>query len=214
MVVIKWFGQACVAIRRSDGYTIVIDPHAGGDIGLEKPDVKADLVLVTHEHFDHNAVDTVSHSNTRILRVFRGETKINGITIRGYKTFHDKFGGRRRGENTVYVVEVEGYKLAHLGDLGHIPGADVMDAIKGVDLLMIPVGGTYTIYPDEAWRIVEETKPVNVLPIHYWVRGLKLPLQPIDDFLVHVKKYRIARLDTSEFELGNYQNSVIVLRLK
>ncbi|MET1160424.1 MAG: MBL fold metallo-hydrolase [Thermoprotei archaeon] len=213
MVTIKWFGHACIAIVKTNGYTIVIDPHAGSDIGIEKPDIKADLVLVTHEHFDHNAVEVVSKPETRVLREFWGEVRINDIVVRGYKTFHDKFEGKRRGFNTVYVVETEGYRIAHMGDLGSPPGEDVLNAIRGADLLAIPVGGTYTIEPDEAWDIVEKTEPVNVLPIHYWIKGVKLPIRRIDDFLVYVKKYSVIRLDTNEFQLRDYRNSVIIPRL-
>ncbi|OYT38643.1 MAG: Zn-dependent hydrolase [Desulfurococcales archaeon ex4484_58] len=213
MVLIKWFGHACVSVETSDGYTVVFDPHDGYSIGLKKPNVKADLVLVSHEHFDHNAVEVVTKEGTRVLREFHGETEINGITIKGFKTFHDKYEGRRRGLNTVYIVVVEGQRIAHLGDLGHIPSEELINELRNVDLLMIPVGGTYTIYPDEAWKLIELTNPVNILPIHYWIEGLRLPLHSIEDFLVHVKKYTVIRLDTNSFELERYEKNVILLKL-
>lgn len=213
MVIIKWHGHACVEVKRSDGYIIVFDPHDGESIGLKKPDVKADLVLITHEHFDHNAYTTVFKETTRVLRELYGEVFFNNILIRGYRTYHDKYGGSRRGLNTVYYVEINGYRIVHMGDLGHIPHSEVLEAIRKVDLLIIPIGGTYTIYPDEAWRIIELTEPNNVLPIHYWIKGLMLPLFSIEEFLPHVKNYRVIELDTSSFNLPEYSNSVILPRL-
>jgi L-ascorbate metabolism protein UlaG (beta-lactamase superfamily) len=210
VVKITWHGHACVSVTRSDGYTIVFDPHNGISIGLKRPSVKGDLILVTHDHFDHNAVDVVKKENSRVFKEFVGEAEIDDVIIRGYRTYHDKFQGKRRGINTVYVVEVEGNRIAHLGDLGHIPGEEVIKAIRNVDLLIIPVGGTYTIGPDEAWEIIVKTEPRNVLPIHYWIPGLNLPLYPIDDFLVYVKKYHVVRLDTNSFMLEDYSRSVII----
>ncbi len=214
MVIVKWHGHACVEIVGENNYVIVIDPHDGDSIGLKKPDVKADLVLVTHEHFDHNAVEIVSKEDTRVLREFHGETSIDDIRVTGLLTYHDKFNGKRRGINTVYIIEIEGFKIAHLGDLGHIPGEEVMGKLRNIDLIAIPVGGTYTIYPDEAWSMVEQVNPRNILPIHYWVEGLTLPLHPIDDFLMYVKKYRVVRLNTNEFRLEDYDKAVIIPKIR
>ncbi len=210
MPMVRWHGHACVEIRRLNGYTVVFDPHDGLSIGLPRPDVKADLVLITHDHFDHNAAEIVSKPTTRVFKQFYGEARIDDIVVHGYKTYHDKFQGKRRGENTIYIVELDGYRIAHLGDLGHIPDKDVLEKLAEVDLLIIPVGGVYTIYPDEAWKIIEETKPKNVLPVHYWVEGLRLPLHPLKDFIAFVKKYSVKRLDKSSFDLQDYENSIIV----
>ncbi|MGC8953299.1 MAG: MBL fold metallo-hydrolase [Desulfurococcus sp.] len=214
MLPVTWYGHACISLRRDDGYTIVIDPHDGYSIGIKRPEVKADLVLVTHDHFDHNAVDVVARDKvkTRVLKSFRGEVVIDDVKITGLPTYHDKQRGRRRGENTVYIVEVSNKRIAHLGDLGEKPGWDIISRLKGVDLLAIPVGGTFTIEPEEAWSIVEEVRPVNILPIHYWFTGVSLPLKPIDEFLKHVKGYSIVRLDSNSFTLENYSNSIIQLK--
>jgi len=110
------------------------------------------MVLVTHDHFDHNAVNTVSKEKTRVFKLFYGESIIDNVKITGLKTYHDKQKGKRRGENAVYIVEVKGVRVAHLGDLGEIPDQQVLDRLKGVNLLIIPVGGTFTIEPGEAWK--------------------------------------------------------------
>lgn len=200
MVSIRWFGHACFEVR-ADDYTIVIDPHDGSSIGLPKPSTEADLVLVTHDHFDHNAVEVVSKDTTRVLKMFFGEAVFDKVKVKGIKTFHDKFSGKRRGENTIYIIEIREYKIAHLGDLGHIPPRDVLNELMGVDVLMVPVGGVYTIDYQEAWSIVEETKPKITIPMHYWVKGLILPLRPVDDFLSLVKKIKVVRKDTNTIVL-------------
>ncbi|MEM0002419.1 MAG: MBL fold metallo-hydrolase [Desulfurococcaceae archaeon] len=208
---VSWHGHACVAIE-FDTYTIVIDPHDGASIGLRKPMVKGDLILVTHDHFDHNAVNVVSKDKSRVLKMHYGEAVVDNIKITGLRTFHDKSKGKRRGENTVYILEIKGFKLAHLGDLGEIPGDDIINKLKNVNLLMIPVGGTFTIEPNEAWIIVEKTKPINVMPIHYWINGITLPLKPVDEFLKQVKDYKIVKIDTNKFDPTAYENSVIVAK--
>ncbi len=201
MLWIKWFGHAFFTITLSNGYTIAIDPHDGLSIGLKRPSVEADLILVTHDHFDHNAVDVARKNGTRIFKSFYGETEIDNIRIKGYRTFHDKVGGRRRGENTVYKIVAEGISIAHMGDLGHIIGDELVNELKNIDVLMIPVGGVYTIGPDEAWEIVSMIQPRITIPMHYWIKGLTLPLHRIDDFLAYVKKVRVERLETNTLEI-------------
>ncbi len=197
MVKITWHGHACFSIDY-DGYIVVLDPHDGESIGLPRPDIKADLVLVSHDHFDHNAVEVVKKDGTRVLKMFRGEADLGIVKVKGIKTYHDKVGGRRRGENTIYIIENGGLKIAHLGDLGHIPDGDTLKLLENIDILMIPVGGVYTIGPDEAWAIVEKTRPKITIPMHYWIKGLRLPLHTIDDFLAYVKKIKVNRLNSNQ----------------
>lgn len=213
MVKVAWHGHACVSISREDGYTIVIDPHDGNSLGLGKPEVKGDLILVTHNHFDHNAVNVVAKPSSRIMKEFHGETDIDGLRVKGFKTFHDKHGGKRRGFNYVYLIEVSGRRVAHLGDLGDIPPEEVIKELTNVDLLIIPVGGIFTIDPAESWSIVEKTRPLNILPIHYWVRGVNLPLKPLEEFLKYVRGYTVIELGSSLFNLEEYEKKVIVPRL-
>ena len=210
MVTVTWHGHACVSLTLPSGYTIVFDPHDGGSLGLKPPSVKGDLILVTHTHFDHNAVEVVKKDKSRVLIEFAGESRLDDVYVKGLVTYHDKAQGRRRGRNYVYVVGVGGFSVAHLGDLGHIPPQEVLNELKGVDLLMPPVGGTFTIDAAEAWEIVSQVKPVNVMPIHYWVRGLNLPLAPVDNFLKHVKGYDVARLDSNSYKLEDFKGKIII----
>jgi len=210
LVKVTWHGHACVELRTAAGFTILFDPHDGASLGIKPPSVKADLILVSHDHFDHNAVHIVSKEGSKVLKMSYGETVVGGVRVRGFKSYHDKSRGAERGLNTIYLVEVEGFRVAHLGDLGDRPEESTMRELAGVDLLITPVGGRYTIGPEEAWRLVEELRPVNVMPIHYRIQGLRLPIQPVDDFLKLVKGYSIVRLESSSFNLGDYRGSVIV----
>ncbi len=211
MVLITWHGHACVEVR-TGSLTIVFDPHDGVSLGIKSPSVKADLVLVSHDHFDHNAVNVVSKVGARVLKMFYGETVVEGVKVKGFKSYHDKSRGAERGLNTIYVVEVEGYRIAHLGDLGDKPDDATMKELGNLHLLITPVGGRYTIGPEEAWSLVENLKPLNVMPIHYRIPGLRLPIQPLDDFLKLVKGYKIARLTESSFKLEDYSGYVVVPR--
>lgn len=182
MLVIRWYGHACFEIITSSGVVIAIDPHDGRSIGLKPPHINADIVLITHDHFDHNAYATVAKPSARVLSMSIGETVINNIKVIGVETYHDKDKGKRRGRNVVYKLIANDINIVHLGDLGHAIGEEG-NMLKPIDILMIPVGGVFTIDAREAWDIVKTLDPVSVIPMHYWIKGLELPIKPVDDFL-------------------------------
>ncbi|RLE81503.1 MAG: Zn-dependent hydrolase [Thermoprotei archaeon] len=187
MVVIKWHRHACFEIRGSK-VTVVTDPHDGVSLGISPPSCKGDIVLVSHNHFDHNAVDVVSKPDTEVVSAFIGEKEVKGVYIKGIKTYHDKYGGRQRGENTVYLFIVDGIRFVHLGDLGHTLEDQHLKELGEVDILFIPVGGTFTIGAKEAVEIVEKLKPRITIPMHYKIPGLGLPLSEVDKFTSRLKK--------------------------
>lgn len=182
MPIIRWHGHACFEIITSQGKTIVIDPHDGRSLGLKPPRALADIVLITHEHFDHNAYAVVAKPGAKILSMKAQENIIDDVKVLGVETYHDKDRGRRRGRNVVYRILVDGVSLVHLGDLGHTIGEESAK-LKPIDVLMIPVGGVFTIDAKEAWKVIEVLNPLTVIPMHYWVQGLELPLKPVDEFL-------------------------------
>lgn len=182
MPIIRWHGHACFEIITSQGKTIVIDPHDGRSLGLKPPRALADIVLITHEHFDHNAYAVVAKPGAKILSMKAQENIIDDVKVLGVETYHDKDRGRRRGRNVVYRILVDGVSLVHLGDLGHAIGEEGAK-LKPIDVLMIPVGGVFTIDAKEAWKVIEVLNPLTVIPMHYWVQGIELPLKPVDEFL-------------------------------
>ncbi len=197
---IKWFGHAFFLIINSRGIRIAMDPF-DDTLGYRVPHIKAEIVTVSHNHFDHD--------NPRLVKglhpVLKGpvDRDIHKIHFRGIPTFHDSKRGKLRGENTIFIVETDGLKLVHLGDLGHILPSDLINTIGDVDVVFVPVGGVYTIGPEEAKRVVEALKPRVAIPMHYFTPYIKLPLRPVDDFASLFEDVRYLDGDGLEVEASN-----------
>ena len=192
---IIWHGQSCFQIISSQGknnhVNIVIDPYSE-DIGLKIPKLEADIVLTTHSHHDHNNVKAVG--GNPFLVQGPGEYEIKEVFIQGIPSFHDSSLGTERGLNTIYTIEAEDLKLCHLGDLGQKElTSEQIDKIGQVDILMIPIGGIYTISEKEAVKIMSQIEPNITIPMHYQIPKLKLKLESLDKFL---KTMGIKKLDT------------------
>ena len=194
MVKIIWQGHACFKIK-GENATIVMDPFKG--IGLPEPSGPADVVLSSHGHGDHGATELIE--GAQALKEFVGETNVAGVPIKGVATFHDTEQGGQRGKNSVYVVEVDGLRICHLGDLGHPLTSEQVNEIGEVDVLLIPVGGNYTIDAHVATQEVEKLAPKVAIPMHVKVPGLQVNVGPVDDFLEG--KENVERLATNAIEL-------------
>lgn len=185
---IYWYGQSCFKIKGKTS-SIVIDPFTPDVIGLKLPkDLEADVVLQTHNHPDHNNISAVkSDISTPIGRpVFDapGEYEIKGAIITGVKAFHDSTNGEDRGMNTIFHIYIDGLNIVHLGDLGQNKlTEEQIQAIAQTDILMVPVGGNYTINSQEAAQIISQLEPKIIIPMHYAVPGLKVELEGNDKFL-------------------------------
>lgn len=196
-----------------DNY-ILLDPHDGGSIGLPRPEAKAELILITHNHYDHNAYEIIPHREVKFKQY--GEFDFGAYSIEGIKTFHDKENGKRRGENAIYkITDKKGKSIVHLGDLGHLPSEEIIKSVKSPDVLMIPVGGVITINHNEAKEVIRMIDPKIVIPMHYWIKGHLMPLNPIDDFLNLMKESRkIIEIKEKEIDETTVEkNSIIVFRV-
>ncbi len=202
-MILRWHGHACFEVVDSSGFTIALDPHDGYSIGLKPPSFKADAVLITHEHFDHNAYSIVAKPGAERHSMREGGFLVGGkYRVTGLKLYHDKVRGRRRGEVVVYRVEVEGVSILHLGDLGHVPSDTVLAPLKPVDVVLVPVGGTFTIDPREAIEVLKTLDPRVAIPMHYWVKGVNLPLLPVDVFVELAREsYEVTALEANELRL-------------
>ena len=180
-MIITWYGQSCFKIQSSE-LVIVIDPFSK-DIGLTPPRFRADIALVTHQHSDHNNLDSITGNPFTIASP--GEYEAKGAYIHGIQTFHDAKKGQERGLNTIYVIEVEGIRILHLGDFGEadVSNAAFLEQIGEIDILLIPVGGTYTIDGEQAAKLSKEIEPSYCIPMHYNVPGLKVSLADNTQFL-------------------------------
>lgn len=178
---IYWYGQACFKLKGKSA-SIVIDPYNPDFVGLKPPkDLEADICLVSHDHKDHSEVSLVSGEP----KIFNGagEYDAKGIAVVGVGTFHDNKKGAERGRNTVYNCLIDGLNIVHLGDIGHVLSEEEVAEIGETDILLVPVGGVYTIEAKEAAEIISQLEPRIIIPMHYLLPGLKFGLDPLDKFL-------------------------------
>ncbi|MBX3397552.1 MAG: MBL fold metallo-hydrolase [Gemmataceae bacterium] len=208
---VRWYGQSFFQVESPSGKKIVTDPHQIPAFGRNL--VSADIVTVSHDHNDHNVLDAVE--NARAARVFRGikvdkgradwdriDEKVGAIRVRSVATYHDNENGFSRGKNAVFVLDVEGLTFCHLGDIGHELNAEQTKAIGKVDVLMIPVGGTYTINGEQAKKIVDTLKPrLHVFPMHYGVPNYD-DLNGPDEFLDSQKLKLVRQPLSNEFTIA------------
>ncbi len=177
---IRWHGHACFEIENQE--VVVTDPHDGRSIGIKPPRVEGDIILVSHDHFDHNAVRLVTKTDSEVVKE-PGNRKVGSIDVSGYLSYHDRAEGSKRGDNIIFKFEDEGISFCHLGDLGHELDDELIEKLKPVDFLFIPVGGTFTIDSEMAVDLIAKIKPSIAIPMHYKIGGLSLDIQGVDRFL-------------------------------
>ena len=168
---IEYFGHSCFRITAKNGVSVVTDPYTG--VGYELPiGFTADIVTVSHGHFDHNYLDGVQGYQTVLTDTDKKEIK--GIKFEGISTSHDEQSGKLRGKNIVYKMEIDGKTVCHFGDLGEACSSELLEKIGKIDILLLPIGGKYTIDATQAVEFVEKIQPAIVIPMHY---------KPIDGML-------------------------------
>lgn len=188
---ITWLGHACFLIETSEG-SVVFDPYEPGSVpGVSLPPLRADAVVCSHGHHDHNYAAAVALSG-----------KTPRFTLREIPSFHDGMGGLLRGKNTITVLEAEGLRLAHLGDLGHMLNDRQLAALGQLDVLLIPVGGHYTIDAAQAAALVGALKPRLTIPMHYRGAGFGYDvIGTVEDFAARMGdavRWPSNRIDPSE----------------
>lgn len=212
---ITYLGHASFKLKGKTA-TLVTDPFSPDAVGLKFPKTVADIVTISHGHDDHSNVSSVSDYKKVIDGP--GEYEVAGVSIIGISTYHDAQKGAERGKNTIYIIEMDGLRLVHLGDLGHRLSEDTLEELGDVDVLFIPVGGIYTIGPAEAVEIVRDIEPGIVIPMHYKVEGLNEAifgkLSKVDDFIseVALTVERLDKLSIKKGDLGEEKKAVILQR--
>jgi L-ascorbate metabolism protein UlaG (beta-lactamase superfamily) len=187
---IIWKGQSCFQIisqaNKNSQIFIVIDPF-DEQIGLKVPKLQADILLISHSHYDHNnkkAVLPAREGETPFLIEGPGEYEVKGIFVEGIHSWHDEQEGAERGANTIFVIEAEELKICHLGDFGQKELLEEqVEEIGDIDILLIPVGGKYTIDGKGAQKVISQIEPKIVIPMHYQIPKLKIKLDSLDSFL-------------------------------
>ena len=161
---LKWYGHSCFSMTFADGTVVVTDPF-DESVGYPLCTARADIALTSHDHFDHNHVQSLA--GDPVVLKDPGVYELKGLRITGTASFHDPEQGRLRGTNTIFAVEGDGLKIVHLGDLGHLPDETQLRAIANADVLLTPMAGTYTITTPQAVELIRQAKPRCALAMHF-----------------------------------------------
>lgn len=185
---IEWLGHSCFRVEK-DGYVIVFDPYEDRNVpGLTMQTLEADEVFVSHEHGDHNAREKV---------ILRSTGNANPFKVARMEGYHDECNGEKRGSNTITILESEELSLAHLGDIGCFPEDEQMRQLSGLDVILVPVGGFYTMEPEKIRMLLEKLEPKVIVPMHYRGRNFGYDvIGTVDTFLR--EKDPIVRYNSSE----------------
>jgi L-ascorbate metabolism protein UlaG (beta-lactamase superfamily) len=212
---IRWYGHAAFLITTDQGLRIIIDPYEpgafGGQLSYGKIKDQAEIVLTSHDHADHNYTKDIPGS-PQIIKG-SGSRTIKGILIKGISTYHDPSKGSERGTNTIFTMKVGDIQLCHLGDLGHPLSDKDLAEIGPVDILLIPVGGFFTIDSMEATRVAEQIKPKILIPMHFKTEKCGFPIAPVEDFLRGKTNIKRAKASEATFDKATLpqQMEIVVL---
>jgi L-ascorbate metabolism protein UlaG (beta-lactamase superfamily) len=214
---ISWLGHSCFEIREKiDGKEVVVvtDPY-NKDTGLFPPKLKADVVTISHHHFDHDFLEKVSGNNEDKFQVFDnpGEYETKKVFLTGIMSAHDKNEGDKLGFNTIFRIEMEDMIVVHLGDLGAKLTEKQVEEIGEVDVLLVPVGGKYTLNGNEAAEVVRQIEPRLVIPMHYKIPGLTIDIGDEKAFIKEMgnKAESLPRLKITRKDLPEDNIRVVVL---
>jgi L-ascorbate metabolism protein UlaG (beta-lactamase superfamily) len=213
-ITVSWYGQSFFVVESSKGYRVAFDPHLIEAFGRPKG-IKADLVLMSHNHNDHTAIEALDNYQDKNLRIIRGlkglglradwnvvDETIGDVHISSVGVYHDDMKGLMSGKVTAFLVEMDGWRICHLGDLGHLLTPAQVRQIGEVDVLMIPVGGVYTVNGSEAKKVMHQVKPREyIFPMHYGTRNFD-DLLPTTEFLDGQDRNKVAESDTNTLTLN------------
>lgn len=198
---IKWYGHAAFNISTEKGVKIIIDPYQsgafGGALSYGKITDEADIVLISHDHDDHNHTKGIRGNFKHINK--EGSYKVKNIRIKAIPSYHDPSKGKERGNNLMFVIDADGLILAHMGDIGHTLEGDAIKNIGKIDVLLLPIGGFYTIDAKEATKVMNDIGPTITIPMHYKTEKCNFPIAKLEEFTRGKKA--VKGLKTSEVEI-------------
>ncbi len=200
---LTWLGHSSFRLVESTGTTVVTDPYHS-NVGFEMPDVNADIVTVSHTHDDHDNIEAVGGSPAVLNRA--GAYEIGGVHILADRTYHDDKKGAERGENLVFKYRMDGVDLCHMGDIGEECNAFLVETLMPVNVLMIPVGGNYTVDAKQAKEYVDRLMPDIVIPMHFKTKDCELDIDKVGEFLDLFDDEHIVYIDgdTVEFDRADF----------
>ncbi len=205
----EWIGHSCFRMTAADGTVAVTDPY-DDSVGIRMIPLEADLVTMSHDHHDHN--------NTGMLRkapvIVRGlqEACVGGFRTRAVESWHDDAKGARRGCNAIRLFDAEGLKIVHMGDQGCMPDEEILSVIRNADVMMIPVGGFYTVDAHQASEIIRATKPRCVIPMHVKTMRCTYPIETVRPFLAVMNAQDAQPVDSLELSPQAVPQGVVLMR--
>ncbi len=214
---ITYLGQSSFKIKTKNSI-VITDPFDPKMVGLKFEKQEANIVTVSHHHNDHDNLGAID--GTMKVIDGPGEYDIADVAVRGFKTYHDNSEGKERGKNTIYVIEADGVKVLHLGDLGHKLSEGLLKELGSIDVVIVPVGGVYTLNGKEAVEVVRQIEPTITIPMHFKVDGmapdLAKDMETVDPFLSELggRVERMQKLSLKAADLTSEEAHVVVLEKK
>lgn len=213
-MIITWLGHSCFKIQDktgTDGITIATDPF-DKTLGLKMHSFEANIVTVSHDHYDHNNIKAI-RGNPIIINC-AGEYDIQGVMIEGIESYHDTQQGIERGNNIIFRIEIDNITVVHLGDLGHILDNKQLDKLTNTDILLIPVGGIYTLDAKKAVEVISQIEPRIIIPMHYKLPGLTININEVDKFIKEagIASHQEERLKINKKDLPQEDMEIILLK--
>ncbi len=214
-MIITYIGHSCFKIQDKigpEGITVVTDPF-DNSIGLKMPNFEANIITVSHNHYDHNNIKALR--GQPFIVDSAGEYDIHGVMIEGIESYYDNQQGKESGKNIMYRIEFDDITVVHLGDLGHILDNKQLEKLVGTDILLIPVGGKYTLDATKAVEVVSQIEPRIVIPMHYKVAGSKVDVDGVEKFIkeMGVKPTEEEKLKISKKDLPQEDMELVVFKL-
>ena len=206
---LEWIGHACFKMTAQNGTVVITDPY-DESVGIDMIELKADLITMSHGHHDHCETSMIA-GNPVIARGLDAVC-VGGVSARAAASYHDDAQGKLRGENMIRVFDVDGLKVVHMGDQGCMPDAAALDAIAGADVMLLPVGGTYTVDAQGAKAIVEAAKPACVVPMHVKTKRCPYPIAPVKAFLEVMGAQNLQACGEIEWKQGQAPKGVLLMQ--
>jgi L-ascorbate metabolism protein UlaG (beta-lactamase superfamily) len=213
-MIITWLGHSCFKLQDkvgTDGVTVITDPY-DKETGLKMPSIEADIVTISHDHHDHNNVEAL-RGNPFVIDC-AGEYDFKGVLVEGIDAYHDEEEGKLRGSNIIYRIEVEDISIVHLGDLGHTLSNEQLEKLVGTDILLVPVGGKFTLDAKKAVEVISQIEPRIVIPMHYQTEGLAIEgLDSIEKFIkeLGLEPSREEKLKITKKDLPQEDMELVIL---
>jgi len=213
---IHWYGHSAFKVTTEAGTRIILDPYESGafDGALSYGRIvdEADIVSTSHDHADHNYTKDIKGPYTLINKA--GDYAVKEVKIKKIPTYHDPSQGKERGNNLITLIEADGLRLAHMGDLGHELEAGTLKTLGQVDVLLLPVGGFFTIDAGQAAKITNALTPAITIPMHYKTEKCAFPIAPVEEFTKGFKSVRSVKGPELEVKKADLSTNAEIILLQ